>query len=79
MSKIGALKIMIVDDHPVVRDGLRDLISREKDMTVVAEGSDHESALAGLAEKSPDICIVDISLKKSQSGIDLVKAIRQRF
>ena len=79
MAKKECLKIMIVDDHPLVRDGLRDLICLEKDMTVVSECADHEEALRALSEKIPDLCIVDISLKKSQSGLDLVKAVGQRF
>ena len=79
MRKTGRIDVMIVDDHPLVRDGLREIINRESDMAVCAEASDHEEAVKALSSKPVSVAIVDITLKNSQSGLDLVKAIRSRF
>ena len=79
MGKDARIRVMIVDDHPVMRDGLCELIGRETDMTVVAEASDHEGAIHALSESDVSVAIVDITLNNSQNGLDLVKAIRTRY
>src|SRR5437867_8684369 len=68
-------RILIVDDHPVVRQGLRQLLSQEPDIRVCGEASDAQEAMRMVESLSPDLMIVDISLKGS-SGIDLVKRTR---
>jgi len=70
-------RIFIVDDHPMVRDGLGTRISNEPDLTVCGESDDVADALQQISELCPDLVIVDISLK-SGHGIDLVKKIRGR-
>jgi DNA-binding NarL/FixJ family response regulator len=72
-------RIMIVDDHPVVRDGLREFINREDDLRIVAEAEDHEGALKNLVKGGIDLAIVDLSLKSMQNGIDLIKRISSEF
>ncbi|MDL5057830.1 response regulator transcription factor [Geitlerinema calcuttense NRMC-F 0142] len=68
---------MLVDDHPVFRNGLKTLITSDPDFEVVAE-TDNTSEAFGLYESlKPDICVVDVTLKDS-SGLDLVKTIRDR-
>lgn len=71
-------RILIVDDHPIVRRGLIQLIGHDPDLVVCGEAEDAHGALAAIAENAPDLAVVDISLKGS-NGIDLLKQIRSRF
>lgn len=70
-------RILIVDDHPMVRDGLAARISNEADLTVCGEADDVDEALRLVADLNPDLVIVDISLKTGH-GIDLIKQVRGR-
>ncbi|AMV34273.1 Oxygen regulatory protein NreC [Pirellula sp. SH-Sr6A] len=70
-------RVLIVDDHPVMRDGIATQISHEPGLTVRGEADDVEPALFLARERSPDLIIVDISLKTG-SGIDLIKRLRER-
>lgn len=69
---------MLVDDHPIVRHGLRQLIDQEDDMEVGAEAGDADSALREVELHQPDILVVDIHLGGT-NGIDLIKNIRARI
>lgn len=71
------LRIIIVDDHPIVRRGLKDLIEQVRDMEVCCEADDSAAALKELAAHNHALAIVDLLLKNS-SGIDLVKEIRRK-
>jgi DNA-binding NarL/FixJ family response regulator len=71
-------RVYIVDDHTMFRDGLRQMINVEPDLSVCGDAADAEHAMAELRELKPDLVIVDISLAGS-SGIDLVKAIKRDF
>ena len=68
-------KVLIVDDHPAVREALAFRISRLPDLEVCGEATDQSEAMQLVAEKDPDIAVIDISLKKG-SGIDLIKRIK---
>jgi DNA-binding NarL/FixJ family response regulator len=68
-------RILVVDDHPIVRQGLALLINREPDLIVCGEAEDAMGAMHVLASAHPDILIVDISLN-GPDGIDLLKNIR---
>ena len=70
-------RILIVDDHPMVRDGLTARISNEPDLTVCGEADDVDGALRLAGELNPDLVIIDILLKTGH-GIDLIKQIRGR-
>ncbi len=70
-------RILIVDDHPVVRSGLRMLIDDEPDLFVCGEAGDADEAIRVLDAKKPDLVIVDLSLKGS-SGLELIKRIKSR-
>jgi DNA-binding NarL/FixJ family response regulator len=70
-------KIFIVDDHAMFRDGLRQLIDREADLTVCGDAAEATEALAGINQSEPDLVIVDISLS-GKSGIDLIKSIKDK-
>ena len=68
-------RIMVVDDHPIVRQGLALLINREPDLVVCGEAEEAMGAMHVLASSRPDVLIVDISLS-GPDGIDLLKNIR---
>jgi DNA-binding NarL/FixJ family response regulator len=70
-------KIFIVDDHPVVRQGLALLINREPDLAVCGDAEEANSALQKIALLKPDVVLVDISLN-GPDGLDLLKNIRMR-
>jgi len=67
-------RVMIVDDHPIVRHGLCQLIRQEPDLEVCAEEGSAPDALALLAEARPDIILLDISIEGA-NGIEMMKAI----
>lgn len=68
-------RVLVVDDHPIVRQGMIRLINEAPDLAVVAEGGSAEEALQAIAEHKPDIAIIDLFLKDS-SGLDLIKDIK---
>lgn len=70
--------VLIVDDHPVVRQGLAQLINQEKDLEVRGHADDAYQAMQAIKEIQPDMVIVDISLKGT-SGIDLVKDMKIQY
>jgi len=70
-------RILIVDDHPMMRDGLRQLIANEPDLEVCGEAEDAPTALAQAESLKPDIAIVDITLR-STNGLELIKDLRIR-
>jgi len=70
-------KIFIVDDHPIVRKGLAQLINQEPDMVICGEAENAQSALDLLKKIKPDLAIVDISLQ-GIDGIELIKKIKVR-
>lgn len=71
------VKILIVDDHPMLREGLAMRISSQTDLEVCGEAAGEEEALVLVKETKPHLVIVDISLK-SGHGIDLIKQIKSR-
>ncbi len=71
------VKILIVDDHPVVREGLSTLISRQPDLSVCGEAEGCTEAITLFDATKPDLVIVDIALKDG-NGIELIKRIKAR-
>ena len=69
------VKVLIVDDHPIVRDGLSMRISGQSDMEVCGEAEDMVEALDRIRQTRPDVAVIDIVLKTS-SGIELIKRIK---
>jgi DNA-binding NarL/FixJ family response regulator len=70
-------RVLIVDDHPAVREALAIRIGRQRDLEVCGEAADMSEALRLVAETRPDVAVVDISLKTG-NGIDLIKRIKNR-
>ena len=71
-------RILLVDDHPIVRQGLSELIDNEKDLTICGTAEDMNKALEAIETLKPDLVLVDISLKGS-NGIELLKNIKVRY
>jgi DNA-binding NarL/FixJ family response regulator len=69
---------MLVDDHPLVRERLGEVINREKDMEVCGEAEERFQAIDLIKQTMPDLAIVDITLKNSD-GLELIKDIRSRW
>ena len=74
----GKKRILIVDDHPLMRRGLTALIDSEPDLVVCAEVGNRQAALEALVRGPPDLAIVDLSLEGGDDGLDLVKALKIR-
>src|SRR5246127_5386269 len=67
--------VLIIDDHPLLRQGLAMLINQQKDMQVCGEAEEAHTALQCIAQKRPDIVILDLTLK-GPDGLELLKSIR---
>lgn len=71
-------KVFLVDDHPIVRQGLALFIDREPDLMVCGEADDATSALQAIGEATPDFVVLDISLD-GPDGLELLKTLRVRY
>jgi len=71
-------KVLVVDDHPIVREGLADLINKEEDLVVCGWAEDIPQTLKAIREVTPDVVTVDISLEGA-SGLELIKEIKTQF
>jgi DNA-binding NarL/FixJ family response regulator len=71
-------RVFIVDDHPLVREGLTNLINGQNDLIVCGEAKDSAQAIKGIAKARPDVALIDISLE-NESGLELVKQLGSQF
>jgi len=71
-------RILIVDDHPLFRQGLRQMIDRNPALVVCGESPDASSAMKAVAELKPDLVLVDITLEGT-NGIDLIKTLKAKY
>jgi len=78
MEAASIKSIVIIDDHPLFREGLKSIIARARQFDVVGEAGDARKGLEDVKKYNPDLVIVDISLP-DKSGIELARAIRSRF
>jgi DNA-binding NarL/FixJ family response regulator len=76
--QLARSRVFIVDDHAMFRDGLRQLINLEPDLTVCGDAPGAAEAMRAIGQLRPDLVIVDISLAGT-SGIDLIKSIKRDF
>ncbi len=72
------LRVLLVDDHPVLRKGLGQMINAEADLMVCGEAEDASKAFEAVGTLSPDVAVVDISLKRG-NGIELIKNVKARY
>jgi len=77
-AKDNRTRILLVDDHAVVRFGIAQLINQTGDLVVCGEEEDAANALSAIAKLKPDLVIADISLKES-SGLELMRNIKAQF
>ena len=75
---MGKIKVLIADDHAVVREGTRKILEKESDIEVVAEAADGEEALKLVGASMPDVAIVDISMPKVD-GIEATRRIKKQY
>lgn len=71
-------RVLIVDDHPLLRDGLKTVINQQPDLVVCGEAGDAPQAMKAVSALKPDIMLIDLSLSGS-SGLELVKDIKTRY
>ena len=74
----GRIQVFIVDDHPLVREWLGNLLRFEKDIEVTGEASEPNTAMTMMEARPPEVAVVDLSLQRG-SGIDLIKDIEARL
>jgi DNA-binding NarL/FixJ family response regulator len=77
MNETAKTRVFVVDDHPIVRQGLALLINREHDLVVCGEAEEMQAAMREIPATRPDIVVVDISLN-GPDGLELLKTIRTR-
>ncbi len=69
-----SIRVFVVDDHPAIRDALRDTCQRYEDLEIIGESGTAEDTFAGLETSSPDVVVVDLSLGDAH-GLDLIKSL----
>jgi two-component system, NarL family, response regulator len=74
----GKIRILIIDDHPLIREGLGALISTQNNLMVVGEGSDGKDALGLYRKHRPDIVLMDLAMP-GLGGVEATTAIRKEF
>jgi DNA-binding NarL/FixJ family response regulator len=74
----ASIRIMLVDDHRIFRDGIRSLLNDESDIEIIAEAASGSEALEKLKAAQPDVLVLDISMQ-GMSGIDLANIVSQSY
>lgn len=69
-----SIKVILADDHPVLRKGIRTILEMEGDIKVVAEASDGEETIQRVKELNPDVLVLDVSMPK-KNGVEVVKEL----
>lgn len=75
---MSRIRVLLVDDHTIVREGLRALLAYYEDIEVIGEAQDGEAALARVGELQPDIVVMDILMPK-MNGLEATRQIRQHY
>jgi two-component system, NarL family, response regulator len=74
MSTVNKIRVVLADDHPVVRDGLAAMINQQPDMQVVAEAGDGDEAIAMYEQHRPDVMVLDLRMPK-RDGVAVVQHV----
>jgi two-component system NarL family response regulator len=77
MAANPKIRVILADDHPVVRDGLAAIVNQQADMQVVAEAGDGEEAIALYEQHLPDVMVLDLRMPK-RDGVSVVKDVLER-
>lgn len=72
------IRVVLVDDHPIVRSGLRAVLATRPELEVVGEAGSGEEALAVIADTAPDVVLADLRLGAGMDGVALTKAVADR-
>ncbi len=72
------IRVLLADDHAVVRKGIRDFLEEDKEIRVVAEANDGEEALALIAREKPDVVVFDIQMPRL-NGMDATRRVKSEF
>lgn len=75
MGRVRGIRLLIVDDHPIVRDGLRGVFDGEPGFEVVGEAGDGEQALARAAASAPDVVLMDLRMP-AMGGVEAIRRLR---
>ncbi len=78
MTVTETIRILIADDHPVVREGLSAMINRQPDMKVVAEAGEGSEAVEQFSQYRPDVALIDLRMR-GMDGLHAILAINRRF
>ncbi len=78
MSQSTTIRVLIVDDHAIVRQGLATIINRDPEMTVIAQAEDGQQAIALFREYQPDVTLMDLRMPK-MGGVEAIMAICAEF
>lgn len=76
--RTAKIRVLLVDDHPILRRGLAQMINLEADLMVCGEAEDASKAFEAVSTLNPDVAVVDISLKRG-NGIELIKNVKARY
>jgi two-component system NarL family response regulator len=77
-NKSSTIRVLIVDDHSIVRQGLATIINRDPEMTVIAQAEDGQQAIACFAEHQPDVTLMDLRMPQ-MGGVEAITAICAEF
>jgi DNA-binding NarL/FixJ family response regulator len=77
MAANPKIRVILADDHPVVRDGLAAIVNQQSDMQVVAEAGDGEEAVRLFDQHLPDVMVLDLRMPK-QDGVSVVQTVLEK-
>ncbi|HYF65482.1 MAG TPA: response regulator transcription factor, partial [Herpetosiphonaceae bacterium] len=72
------VKVLIVDDHPLFRQGVRWALSSERDIRIIGETSSAEEALVMISEQEPDVVLTDLNLP-GMDGVEFTRTVRRQY
>jgi DNA-binding NarL/FixJ family response regulator len=78
MQNCEKVKVYLVDDHPLVRESLSNLVNEEPDLVICGEADEAERAISEISVLQPKLAIIDISLQQGNGGLELIKAVKTR-
>ena len=78
MNAVHAIRVLVVDDHPLLREGVAAVVERQADMVLVAEAADGREAIERFREHRPDVTLMDLQMPE-MGGVEAIAAIRQSY